>query len=187
MEEKIEPTFESFGKIPRLRRNCQITEKIDGTNAQIIITPDNEIYAGSRTRLITPGKTTDNFGFAQWVQDNKEDLMQLGIGRHFGEWWGCGINRAYNKSDRTFSLFNVTRYREGREKRPECCSVVPLLYEGPFNDSSVNQTLETLAHLGSEAKRGFMDPEGIVVYLAAARQLFKVTLKDDEKPKGSAE
>jgi hypothetical protein len=32
-----------------------------------------------------------------------------------------------------------------------------------------------------------MNPEGVVVYLSAARSMFKVTLKDDELPKSVSE
>ena len=64
--------FASFGKMPRLFRECIITEKIDGTNAQVCITEDGEMFTGSRTRWITPQE--DNFGFAQWALDNKEKL-----------------------------------------------------------------------------------------------------------------
>src|SRR5882724_1551391 len=94
--------FEPFPKIGRLKRDCLVTEKIDGTNAQVFIVHDsgfenNEavakvdnhyIYAGSRSRWLQPGKTTDNFGFAGWVNDNAAELVKLGPGRHFGEWWG---------------------------------------------------------------------------------------------------
>lgn len=34
---------------------------------------------------------------------------------------------------------------------------------------------------------GFMQPEGIVLYHPAADKCFKVTLEDDEKPKGLLE
>jgi hypothetical protein len=44
-------SFAEFPKMARLSRECIITEKIDGTNAQILITEEGEIYAGSRTRL----------------------------------------------------------------------------------------------------------------------------------------
>lgn len=39
----------------------------------------------------------------------------------------------------------------------------------------------------SIAAPGYMNPEGVVVYLSAARSMFKVTLKDDELPKSLAE
>lgn len=79
------PPFEGFPAIPRLKRQCVITEKIDGTNAQICILEDNRIIAGSRTRWITP--EDDNFGFARWVKEHEDELRLLGPGSHFGEWW----------------------------------------------------------------------------------------------------
>ena len=72
----------------RLSRECVISEKIDGINAQILITESGGIFAGSRTRWITP--EDDNFGFAAWVEENKEELIKLGVGRHFGEFYGRG-------------------------------------------------------------------------------------------------
>ena len=44
-----------------------------------------------------------------------------------------------------------------------------------------------LRTFGSVAVPSFMDPEGVVIYHEAAKQYFKVTVKDDEKPKGSTE
>lgn len=86
--------FVEFPKMPRLSRECVITEKIDGTNAQIFIADDCEtMLIGSRTRWITP--ENDNAGFARWCMEHKEDLLRLGPGRHFGEWWGQGIQRNY--------------------------------------------------------------------------------------------
>src|ERR1700743_312939 len=104
--------FEAFGKIPRLTREIVITEKIDGTNAQVYIYRDKngdlQMRAGSRTRWITP--EDDNFGFARWVHENKEHLLKLGKGQHFGEWWGLGIQRCYNLREKRFSLFNTLRW-----------------------------------------------------------------------------
>jgi hypothetical protein len=197
--------FEPFPKIARLKRGCVITEKIDGSNAQIMILDlhgpaafemDNAtatyenwvIFAGSRSRWVKPGKSTDNYGFAGWARDNAAELVKLGPGRHFGEWWGSGINRAYGLigGDKRFSLFNVQRWADGRAERPACCGVVPTLYEGIFNDTAINNTLAALALNGSMAAPGFMKPEGIVVWHTAARELFKVTLEKDEQPKGLA-
>jgi hypothetical protein len=53
-----------------------ITEKLDGTNAQIFIADDGEVIAGSRNRWITP--LNDNFGFARWVFENEDALRALG-------------------------------------------------------------------------------------------------------------
>lgn len=72
--------FIAFPKLARLSRDCVITEKLDGTNAAVIVSeimgdcgPSTSVYAQSRTRMITPGKTTDNYGFAAWVKENEED------------------------------------------------------------------------------------------------------------------
>jgi RNA ligase len=80
--------FETFPKIPRLYRECIVTEKIDGTNAQVVIPddPNEPLLVGSRNRWITPGKTTDNYGFAEFVYNNEQAIRRLGPGKHFGEW-----------------------------------------------------------------------------------------------------
>lgn len=62
--------FEAFPKIPRLKRGCVITEKIDGTNACVYVGEDGLVLAGSRSRWVTP--EADNFGFAAWVRDHEE-------------------------------------------------------------------------------------------------------------------
>ena len=171
--------FEAFPKIPRLRRNVVITEKIDGTNAQIFISEEGDIRAGSRTRWITP--QDDNYGFARWVAENADGLRELGPGRHFGEWWGSGIQRNYSQPVKRFSLFNTARWSEGR---PDCCDVVPVLYSGNYTIGCVEQALSYLRKNGSAAAPGFMRPEGIIVWHEASRQMFKVTLEKDEAPKG---
>lgn len=178
-------TFEAFPKIPRLKRDCVVTEKIDGTNAQIIITEHGEIGAASRTRLITPGKDTDNFGFAGWVEDNKDELLKLGPGRHFGEWYGLGIQRGYGLDEKRFALFNTGRWNDNPD-RPECCDVVPVLYAGQFTDWDIEVALANLAVGGSKMVPGFPEPEGIVVFHTASRTMFKRTLEGDEAPKGMA-
>lgn len=179
-----EITFEPFPKIGRLKRNIVITEKIDGTNAQIIITEDGQIGAASRTRLITP--QNDNLGFARWVEENKDELLKLGPGRHFGEWWGAGIQRRYGLTDKRFSLFNVSRWNSS-ESRPACCHVVPVLYQGVFDTTVVDTTITWLRAEGSRAAPGFMNPEGIVVWVPATSTLFKVTVEKDEEPKSVSE
>jgi len=192
-------------KTPRLSREIVITEKIDGTNASVLIqsvpgTVFKEdgplvaevggmfLYAGSRTRWITP--EDDNFGFAAWVRENAEELVLLGSGHHFGEWWGRGIQRGYGLDHRRFSLFNVGRWSannacvlDGQQRTPECCHVVPVLAQGFFDGQLVEWTLNRLRDQGSFAAPGFSDPEGVMVYHTAANQLFKKTLKGDEEGK----
>jgi hypothetical protein len=190
--------FTPFPKLARLSREVVITEKLDGTNAQIFITPgyagdpdalcswfdadtatDMVMYAGSRTRWITPGN--DNYGFAAWALANNECLRELGAGHHFGEWWGAGIQRRYGLDEKRFSLFNSARWSD---ERPECCGVVPVLYVGIFTTDAVARTIDDLTSAGSVAAPGFMDPEGVVVYHTAAGTSFKKTCKKDESPKG---
>ena len=187
-EIKTEHEFQPFNKMARLTRGCVITEKLDGTNAQIFISDDlSVIKAGSRNRWITP--EDDNYGFAGWVERNKAELIKLGPGRHFGEWWGAGIQRRYGRSGqdgKTFSLFNTGRWLSNPD-RPACCDVVPLLYVGPFNDLAIDTVLADLKMNGSTAAPGFMDPEGIVVFHTASRTLFKKTIKNDDQPKGLVE
>lgn len=167
--------FEAFEKISRLKRTCVITEKIDGTNAQITFADDGTMYVGSRNRWITP--EDDNFGFAGWAKRNEQELRKLGPGRHFGEWWGAGIQRRYAMDEKVFSLFNTSRWTP--ETLPSCCRVVPVLYAGEFSTHAVDEALAALAANGSAASPGFEKPEGVVVYLPQARSLFKVTLGGD--------
>jgi hypothetical protein len=56
---------------------------------------------------------------------------------------------------------------------------VPVLYEGIFRELALTEVTNSLALEGSVAAPGFMDPEGIIVYHQAARQLFKYTLDGD--------
>jgi len=214
--------FKPWPKIARLSRNCTVTEKIDGTNASIMISETTEaersplswgqqkiiavvdgltIRAGSRTRWITPHD--DNYGFAAWVNQNRDELIQLGVGNHFGEWWGKGIQRSYGLQERRFSLFNSGRWVEHdkptyviesnnptaepkfTEHAPACCHVVPILYQGPFDTGAINACLSDLRHDGSVAVTGFRNPEGLVVYHSAANIFFKMTCENDEAPKGN--
>lgn len=211
-EIQSDPVFVEYPKTPRLFRECIITEKLDGTNSQIYIVRANEvprdqdalavvcgdrsnplavtIFAGSRNRLIQPG--ADNYGFARWVKDNAAELEKLGPGRHFGEWWGAGIQRNYGLKEKRFSLFNVARWSEVFENdeknesktRPACCHVVPVFWRGVFDSHDVTVAIEALRAEGSWAVPGFMKPEGVIVYHTAARQTFKALLENDESPKG---
>lgn len=173
--------FTAFPKMPRLRREIIITEKIDGTNAQVFVGEDGAVRAGSRSRWITPDD--DNFGFARWVRDNEDRLRELGPGRHFGEWWGAGIQRRYGLTEKVFSLFNVSRWSD---ERPDCCDVVPVLYRGLFDTAAVEATLDDLRANGSRAAPGFMKPEGVIVFHVAGNFGFKRTLEKDEEPKSLA-
>lgn len=190
--------FREFPKLPRLMRLMIVTEKIDGTNASIYIGDDGEFLVGSRTRWITPAD--DNFGFAAWAHEHRDELIAgLGSGHHFGEWWGRGIQRGYGLSERRFSLFNATRWADGeplpipsldpraevkmQQVPPACCHVVPVLFSGPFNTGTIEHCLNALRDGGSVAAGGFMQPEGVVVFHVAGNVGFKRTLERDDEPK----
>ena len=181
MSELVE--FEGFPKIHRLSRNVVITEKIDGTNAQVCITEDGQFLTGSRNRWITP--ENDNCGFSRWSHENKEELLKLGPGRHFGEWYGSGIQRRYGLDEKRFSLFDSLRWNS--DNIPKCCHIVPILYNDIWIAGIEERCIEFLRTFGSVAVPGFSDPEGIVIFHVAGRCLFKKTLKNDEKAKGQKE
>ena len=197
-----EVEFEAWPSTPRLYRNMVITEKIDGTNACIIVsrlTPFDDsadwsdsagvvlvdgvtyrVSAQSRKRLITP--EDDNFGFAAWVRSRAAELAGfLGEGRHFGEWWGKGIQRGYDRDTRTFSLFNVERWDDKENNRlgwPDGLSVVPVLCRHTFNENKIHEVKAQLWASGSVAAPGYANPEGIIIWHQAARAKFKSTFDE---------
>lgn len=178
------PEFVEWGKIYRLFRPVIVTEKIDGTNAAIGVTDDGEVYAQSRKKIITPGKQTDNFGFAAFVAERADAIREkLGPGLHFGEWYGKGIQRGYGLDERRFALFNVKRW-EGVWDLPDGVGTVPLLYEGDFSEERVRNAVDRMRHLGSllPGAEGFK-AEGVVVYHVPANTAFKVLVEGDELPK----
>jgi hypothetical protein len=192
--------FVPYPKTPRLKRDTVITEKLDGTNAQVVIKrlPDDEaiptdtpivavqgnllMYVGSRSRWITPGKTTDNYGFAQWCLENSDELFKLGEGQHFGEWYGQGIQRGYGLDHRRFALFNTARWGAHNPNTPACCETVPVLYTGHMTE--VDAVMKDLVAGGSVAVPGFMKPEGVIVYHSVSKQVYKVLVENDDKHKG---
>ncbi len=210
--------FQAFPKIPRLFRDMVVTEKIDGTNAAVVIEElgvaadsltqarlsvtdvlhDGKVYrvgAQSRKRMIIP--ESDNFGFARWVREHQEELVRLlGPGRHFGEWWGSGIQRGYDQTGKRFSLFNpefhfgdpATSGPDGgpSELLHNVVDVVPVLYRGLFSTLAIRNSVGMLRAFGSQAAPGYKNPEGVIVWHEAAQQTFKVTLKNDETPKSAS-
>lgn len=201
--------FKEFDKIARLRRGVMVTEKIDGTNACVVIQPVEDmadhlvnpplatfelggnghepvrhgIWAQSRNCMITPER--DNYGFAKWVATNHEDLQRLGPGYHYGEWWGSGIQRRYDQQEKHFSLFNAHRWDGVNQVPPTCCRTVPILSVKTM-DVAVQESLVQLREQGSAAAPGFMKPEGIVVWHTQSRIYYKVTLEKDEEHKWEA-
>lgn len=192
--------FNAFPKIPRISKSffCTITEKIDGSNAQVVITDAGwddfngvskehiiahrhedsagvalNMRVGSRNRWIKPGKETDNYGFAGWCQSNALELFKLGVGTHFGEWYGNGIQCGYGLKEKRFALFNARRWsapyaalKAGHEAAfPNCAEVVPVLYQGTFSRDVIDFNMNQLKKYGSFLVQGFMAPEGIIVQM----------------------
>lgn len=193
---------QKFSSIPRLYRDVVITEKIDGSNAAIIIeqnspaphdpqtklvNSDNSYYtigAQSRTQILTPDN--DMFGFATWVWSNARILVDtLGEGRHFGEYWGQGIHRSYHQQRNWFSLFNTKRWNKENTQHIDGLLVVPVLYEGKYDDRVNYQALEELRLKGSVAAQQVdgrdldFRAEGIVGWHVSMNQYYKVTLNGD--------
>lgn len=195
--------FKGFTKIARLSRNIVITEKLDGTNGMICIGDNKEFFIGSKNKWITP--EDDNYGFAKWCYEHKDDLLKLGKGYHYGEWWGGGIQRGYGleKGNKRFSLFNVTRWclfgelpkvlvnpnpkipPKTQDILPQCCSLVPVLYEGNFDTDIIDLALDNLKLNGSYAVKGYDKPEGIIIYHKAGNICFKKTIEKDNEAKSN--
>lgn len=165
--------FKPWEKIPRENPfNATISEKIDGTNACIIIIDGEIVGTQSRKRLITV--EDDNFGFAQWVDENKDDIVNLGDGYHYGEWAGPGIQKnPHNLDQKRFFLFNTFRWNPNNPNRPECCDVVPVVYQGVIDGDTISNALKELAENAGENEK----PEGLVVYYHAFRKYTKHTIK----------
>jgi hypothetical protein len=212
--------FKKWEKIPRLaNEKMHVSEKVDGSNACVVILPFEPEYdifeaseqfalvtvdgvhykvaAQSRTRFLFDEKNRDNFNFARWVFGNAEKLVRiLGYGRHYGEWWGSGIQRGYGlvNGDRRFSLFDTRRWgidSEGRDsifERPEEetvreLGVVPELYSGPVDLGKINEVLEELDTNGSRVVSSYQKAEGVIVNFSLSRVSYKAFIDDDGMPK----
>lgn len=212
-----QPNPERFAPYPKTGRlskaECTITEKIDGTNAQVTIEGGVIVGVGSRKRAIDvdvpalrdengrtvrddegkpvqPKQVRDNFGFAQFVRDNAQGLVEfLCDGTHYGEWAGPGIQKnPLGLDERFFFLFNVQRHPAEKfaalghlvpNLRP-----VPILYRGDFGLGTARSVLLGLMEDGTavpEAAYSNQGPEGIVI--SAFGTKFKMTM--DDSPKGA--
>lgn len=198
---KNENEFPSFPKIPRLAKQITVTEKIDGTNGLIEISVNEFgtwIRAGSRNRWLTQGEggdthfqvgggqliSSDNYGFGRFVIDHAEELARLGPGRHYGEWFGSGIQRGYGMKNgqKRFALFN---HSTDCACVP-CVDYVPIMYCGDFSGQAIEEALHDLRRDGSKAAPGFMNPEGIVLRFHVNGVVYKAFCEDDGLPKGLA-
>lgn len=204
--------FEKWPSIPRwANEKVTVTEKIDGTNACVVILPwapehspmvqdgyalvdyignDMVTFAvQSRKRFIKPGKDTDNAGFAGYAFSWYDKFIEtLGYGKHYGEWWGYGIQRGYDMKNKRFSLFSPWRYDTVDLSKVDHLDVVPTLYQG--NSAGYLTTdiiLATLEKEGSKAAPGFMRPEGIIIQAQLTGAKYKAFTWDDGIPKSLKE
>ena len=163
--------FKKWESIPRENPfKVTITEKIDGTNGCIIIQDGEIVGVQSRKRLITP--EDDNYGFARWVEQNNDNLLSLGDGYHYGEWAGLGIQKNPLKLEcKRFFLFNTFRWNEDNPNKPECCEVVPILFEGILQEGTIPALLEVM-----KKDEGVIH-EGVAAYYHAFRKYTKHTIK----------
>jgi hypothetical protein len=174
--------FSAWPKTTRYK-DVIITEKIDGTNACIIIEED-DFGVQSRKQMITPDR--DNFGFAGWAYKNQDLLRELlGVGRHYGEWWGVGIQRNYGLSHRRFSLFNTGRWK--KEQQFDSVPIdgvpvapVPELKIAQLFSFDLDDVMSDLLATGSYAAPGFMKPEGICIFDPETRVVKKKTFEGDK-------
>lgn len=164
-----------FKKWPKIKRFLDIemiiTQKLDGSNAQILFEDDGPSRdfvwcAGSRNKYILDFNK-DNFGFAAWVKENSITLYEvLGPGRHYGEWCGPGIQTGEGLQERKFFSFNTSL--EVPEEAKHLIEPVPLLYQGRFSIQAIRQALKDLNNNGSKVN-GFLNVEGVVVNIGGTR------------------
>ena len=74
---------------------------------------------------------------------------------------------------KVFSLFNTRRF-DGAEFKTPNLRVVPILYDGPYTDTVVEETCLELKSKGSYANANFMKPEGVCVFWKHDNTLKKV-------------
>ena len=101
------------------------TVKMHGTNAGVTINKEGEIYAQSRSNIITVEK--DNAGFAFFVESRKDifkylfdklDFNGFDYITIFGEWCGGNIQKgvAINGLPKMFVIFDIKRSYETIEQ-----------------------------------------------------------------------
>ena len=159
-----------FEKWPKTRRFekalCVFSEKIDGTKGQIAINEDGEMFVGSRTRWVTPEE--DNYGFARWARENEEELVAfLGVGRHYGEWWGQGIQRSYGMDKKVFSLFDTRKFGFLQDVPLGYfpCDVVPFIIRSlDFDKTEVTEYFMKESLAAKRYEVSFDNPEGYMYY-----------------------
>ena len=133
VRKRIDVMRDFGGTAPEITYRAKV--KLHGTNGGVLIKANGEVFAQSRSCVITPGE--DNCGFAKWVEEHKEyfsSLAPLEEGKQtviFGEWAGKGIMKgtALNQLDeKIFAVFAVQiGYRDTPRLVTEPRYIVPLI------------------------------------------------------------
>jgi len=176
----------SFQKWPKIKRvhkvDMVITQKMNGTNGQILFEDNGDFMIGSRNQWLSMHQ--DNFGFYHWAHAHITELFDIfGPGRHYGEWCGPGIQNGEGLKERVFFSFNPFLEKphtvEWMNVEP-----VPLLRHGRWGPNEMDIALAHLDIFGSAVSRRYyilgqnclVEPEGIVVNIDGKR--FKAYLSD---------
>lgn len=182
--EKIKPNSMTLEQAQAKYPNLKISFAPANQEETWIVEDFLNLICGSRTRWIYPGD--DNYGFAAFVHLHKEEFIKkLGVGQHFGEWAGPGINSGEGLAQRTFVLFDFWKYPPERPA-PYSTVVVPVLYQGPMDLQVIDQVMADLKARGSKLVPGFMRPEGVVISMLGTRYK-KVFEAEDTKWKNPDE
>jgi hypothetical protein len=150
---------------------------MDGTNGQILVTKDGDIFIGSRARWLS--EKEDNHGFYKWVVE-RQDYIKDNVppGRYYGEFVGKGIQRGYGLDIKRFYLFSTySSFEDGEENG---------FYQVPVLSMTTNlheaaRDAEYLYAAGSVAVPGFMKPEGVVVRSSLTGQAWKHIINPGSK------
>jgi hypothetical protein len=191
-----EPLFRSFSSIPRWSKGVAVSEKIDGTNAQIHIVQygdeefdfdghawlaiaknferDQYMLVASRNKYIMLDQ--DNQGFGNWCLANVAELWKLGPGRHYGEWAGPGIQKnPLNLEEKRLFMFNPKWVDQG----PSCVEIAPVLAEC-MDAGDIDQLMADLKRNGTQVEGGKGQAEGVVIYHHGSGKLYKATYDNPE-------
>jgi hypothetical protein len=206
--------FQPFAKIPRLMRECVVTEKIDGSNAQILIElsykPREDAIAFVEAEIDINVPIDQNWCIhgvyfnlyagsrSKWLKPNKQQ-----DNHGFAQWVVdhasklvtiFGIGRFYGEwwgqgINRGYGLtekrFSIFNPDFEFKTDPKgLVSKVPLLYKGLFDTAKIEEILNTLREKGSVAVPNYMKPEGLVCYHLAGGHLYKRTCENDAQWKG---
>jgi len=183
---KYEQDNDDFIKFDKIQSfdgiHVEITQKINGTNAQIFIyedeNGDKQLKCGSRERWLSPGKSTDNFGFCEFVYARRDEFIdKLGLGRHYGEWAGPGIQLGEGLSEKQLFLFDWKKFKNLEMDR---VSIVPILFSDVTHSpiARMFSSFDYLRNNGSFLSPGFMNVEGIVIKIG--KQFFKKVFNPEE-------